>query len=121
MVFSDPIFETAAVKATDINELVSTLPAVGRAVLDLYAGYRRHLSAGPDTGAGDDTSEAPPVTTSTCSVGSVRIGCAPASGARRTMASASNPPGCMRIPRYRLGSIDSIVQGARVVASGKDA
>jgi len=61
-VFSDPIFETAAVKATDINELVSTLPAVGRAVLDLYAGYRRHLSAGPDTGAGDDTSEAPPVT-----------------------------------------------------------
>src|ERR1041384_1959168 len=61
-VFSDPIFETAAVKATDINELVSTLPAVGRAVLDLYAGYRRHLSAGPDTGAGDDASEAPPVT-----------------------------------------------------------
>src|SRR6185312_1554411 len=37
---SDPIFESAEVKASDINELVATLPAVGRAVLDLYAGYR---------------------------------------------------------------------------------
>src|SRR3954465_14906166 len=60
--FSDPIFETAAVKASDINELVSALPAVGRAVLDLYAGYRRQLSGAPDNGAGDDASEAPPVT-----------------------------------------------------------
>ena len=60
--FSDPIFETAAVKASDINELVSALPAVGRAVLDLYAGYRRQLSSSPDTGAGDDAAEAPPVT-----------------------------------------------------------
>ena len=60
--FSDPIFENAAVKATDINELVATLPAVGRAVLDLYAGYRGRMSAGPDSGAGDDASEAPPVT-----------------------------------------------------------
>jgi predicted transcriptional regulator/DNA-binding XRE family transcriptional regulator len=60
--FSDPIFENAAVKASDINELVSALPAVGRAVLDLYAGYRRHLSSGPDAGAGDDAAEAPPVT-----------------------------------------------------------
>jgi predicted transcriptional regulator/DNA-binding XRE family transcriptional regulator len=60
--FSDPIFESASVKATDISELVATLPAVGRAVLDLYAGYRRHLSASPDTGAGDDAAEAAPVT-----------------------------------------------------------
>jgi predicted transcriptional regulator/DNA-binding XRE family transcriptional regulator len=59
--FSDPIFESASVKASDIHELVATLPAVGRAVLDLYAGYRRHLSSGPDSGAGDDAAEGPPV------------------------------------------------------------
>jgi predicted transcriptional regulator/DNA-binding XRE family transcriptional regulator len=56
--FSDPIFEGASVKTTDISELVATLPAVGRAVLDLYAGYRRQLSSGSDTGAGIDATEA---------------------------------------------------------------
>jgi predicted transcriptional regulator/DNA-binding XRE family transcriptional regulator len=60
--FSDPIFEAAQVKATDITELAGALPAVSRAVLDLYAGYRRQLSAGPDNGAGDDATETPPVT-----------------------------------------------------------
>jgi predicted transcriptional regulator/transcriptional regulator with XRE-family HTH domain len=60
--FSDPIFESAEVKATDVHELAATLPAVGRAVLDLYAGYRRQLSAAPDTGAGDDAADAPAVT-----------------------------------------------------------
>jgi predicted transcriptional regulator/DNA-binding XRE family transcriptional regulator len=59
--FSDPIFENAEVKATDVQELVATLPAVGRAVLDLYGGYRRHLPADADN-AGDDAAEAPPVT-----------------------------------------------------------
>ncbi len=59
--FSDPIFESAEVKATDVQDLVATLPAVGRAILDLYGGYRRHLPAGVD-GAGDDAAEAPPVT-----------------------------------------------------------
>ena len=43
--FSDPIFESAEVKASDVQELVATLPAVGRAVLDLYGAYRRHLPA----------------------------------------------------------------------------
>jgi transcriptional regulator with XRE-family HTH domain len=33
--FSDPIFEGAEVKTTDVQELVSLLPAVGRAVIDL--------------------------------------------------------------------------------------
>src|SRR5664279_4990587 len=32
--FSDPIFESAEVKATDVHELAATLPAVGRAVLE---------------------------------------------------------------------------------------
>ncbi len=59
--FSDPIFESAEVKATDIQELVATLPAVGRAVLDLYQGYRRHLPADAETSAGDDAAEAAPV------------------------------------------------------------
>jgi len=60
--FSDPIFESAGVKATDVQELVAALPAVGRAVLDLYEGYRHHLPTDVDTGAGDDAAEAPPVT-----------------------------------------------------------
>ena len=60
--FSDPIFESAEVKASDVQELVATLPAVGRAVLDLYDG----LSPPPSrrtrqTSAGDDAAEAPPV------------------------------------------------------------
>jgi len=59
--FSDPIFENAEVKATDVQELVAALPAVGRAVLDLYEGYRRHLPTDADT-TGDDATEAPPVT-----------------------------------------------------------
>ena len=41
--FSDPIFENAAVKASDIRNSWPPSPAVGRAVLDLYQGYRRHL------------------------------------------------------------------------------
>ncbi len=38
--FSDPIFDGHDVKATDIRELVASLPAVGRAVLGLYEGFR---------------------------------------------------------------------------------
>ena len=43
--FSDPVFEGAEVKNTDVQELVALLPAVGRAVIDLYEAYRRHLPA----------------------------------------------------------------------------
>jgi len=59
--FSDPIFEGAEVKNTDVQELVSLLPAVGRAVIDLYEAYRRHLPADATSSAGEDASEAPPV------------------------------------------------------------
>lgn len=59
--FSDPVFDGAEVKATDVQELVSLLPAVGRAVIDLYGAYRRHLPADAFTGEGEDTAEAPAV------------------------------------------------------------
>ncbi len=59
--FSDPIFDGAGVKASDIQELVAALPAVGRAVLDLYAGYRRRTASDADTSAGDDAADAPTV------------------------------------------------------------
>ena len=59
--FSDPIFETAEVKASDVQELIATLPAVGRAVLDLYGAYRRHLPASELTGEGEDSAETSPV------------------------------------------------------------
>jgi len=60
--FSDPVFESAAVKASDVQELVATLPAVGRAVLGVYAAYRRHLPVDQQTSAGDDAADASPVT-----------------------------------------------------------
>jgi predicted transcriptional regulator/transcriptional regulator with XRE-family HTH domain len=58
--FSDPIFDGAGVKATDVQELVAGLPAVGRAILDLYQGYRRGMPAGADSSTGDDAAEAAP-------------------------------------------------------------
>jgi predicted transcriptional regulator/transcriptional regulator with XRE-family HTH domain len=60
--FSDPIFESAEVKASDVQELVATLPAVGRAVLDVYGAYRRHLPVDEQTSAGDDAADTAPVT-----------------------------------------------------------
>ena len=59
--FSDPVFEGAEVKASDVQELVSLLPAVGRAVIDLYEAYRQHLPADAVTGAGEDTADTPPL------------------------------------------------------------
>jgi predicted transcriptional regulator/DNA-binding XRE family transcriptional regulator len=59
--FSDPIFESAQVKASDVQELVATLPAIGRAVLDLYQGYRRHLPLDAVPSEGEDAAEAAPV------------------------------------------------------------
>jgi predicted transcriptional regulator/transcriptional regulator with XRE-family HTH domain len=60
--FSDPIFENAEMKASDVQELVATLPAVGRAVLDVYEAYRRHLPADEQTSAGDDAADGGQVT-----------------------------------------------------------
>lgn len=59
--FSDPVFENAEVKASDVQELVTTLPAVGRAVLDVYDAYRRNLPLGRGTSEGEDTAEGAPV------------------------------------------------------------
>ena len=58
--FSDPVFDGAGVKASDVQELVAVLPAVGRAVIDLYESYRRRLPADAQSSAGDDAAEAPP-------------------------------------------------------------
>ncbi len=58
---SDPIFESAQLRATDVQELVATLPAVGRALLSVYESYRRHRPADEQaTAEGQDASEAPP-------------------------------------------------------------
>jgi predicted transcriptional regulator/transcriptional regulator with XRE-family HTH domain len=57
--FSDPVFEQAQVKASDVQELVATLPAVGRAVLDIYDAWRRHRPLDEPGGAGEDTADSP--------------------------------------------------------------
>ncbi|OYU48272.1 MAG: XRE family transcriptional regulator [Rhizobiales bacterium PAR1] len=49
---SDPLFEAADVKASDVKELVSQLPAMGRAFVTLYNSYRR--GGAGDAGLGDD-------------------------------------------------------------------
>ena len=57
--FSDPVFEHAEVKASDVQELVATLPAVGRAVLDIYDAWRRHRPLDEPGGVGEDTADGP--------------------------------------------------------------
>ncbi len=57
--FSDPVFEQAEVKASDVQELVATLPAVGRAVLDIYDAWRRHRPLDEPGGAGEDATAGP--------------------------------------------------------------
>ncbi|MGL4240606.1 MAG: helix-turn-helix domain-containing protein [Beijerinckiaceae bacterium] len=39
--FSDPIFDAADVKASDIRDVAATFPALGKAILDLYDAYKR--------------------------------------------------------------------------------
>ena len=57
--FSDPVFEHAEVKASDVQELVATLPAVGRAVLDIYDAWRHNRPLDEPGGAGEDTADGP--------------------------------------------------------------
>ena len=57
--FSDPVFEHAEVKASDVQELVATLPAIGRAVLDIYDAWRRHRPLDEPGGVGEDTADGP--------------------------------------------------------------
>ncbi len=59
--FCDPVFEHAEVKASDVQELVATLPAVGRAVLDIYDAWRRHRPLDEPGGAGEDAGDPLPV------------------------------------------------------------
>lgn len=40
--FSDPLFESAEVKTSDVRDLAATLPSVAKAVLDLYSAWRQH-------------------------------------------------------------------------------
>jgi predicted transcriptional regulator/transcriptional regulator with XRE-family HTH domain len=55
--FSDPIFDAADVKASDIKDAASTLPAFSRAVLDLYNAYKSGPSASGAFQTGDDAGE----------------------------------------------------------------
>jgi predicted transcriptional regulator/DNA-binding XRE family transcriptional regulator len=55
--FSDPLFEGAEVKASDVQELVAVLPAVGKAVLDLYAAYRSQLPVDRRNDEGEDSAD----------------------------------------------------------------
>jgi predicted transcriptional regulator/transcriptional regulator with XRE-family HTH domain len=56
--FSDPIFDAADVKASDIRDVATTFPALGKAILDLYDAYKR--GGGARLGApseGDDVGD----------------------------------------------------------------
>jgi predicted transcriptional regulator/transcriptional regulator with XRE-family HTH domain len=53
---SDPFFDAADVKASDVRELAGSLPALGRAILDLYEAYRQRQQ--PEAaGEGEDAAE----------------------------------------------------------------
>lgn len=52
--FSDPIFDAADVKASDIRDVATTIPAFGRAVLALYDAYKRGAPAAPSLDEGAD-------------------------------------------------------------------
>lgn len=55
---SDPVFEAADVKASDVRELVAQLPAMGRAFVALYQAYRRG-GAGEGAPGADPDGEGP--------------------------------------------------------------
>ena len=57
--FSDPFFDDHDVKATDIKEMVTSLPALSKAVLELYKSYRRTPQTGGDN-PGDDVGDSTP-------------------------------------------------------------
>ena len=57
--FSDPFFDDHDVKASDIKEMVTSLPALGKAVLELYKNYRRSPQDIAHS-LGDDGETSPP-------------------------------------------------------------
>jgi transcriptional regulator with XRE-family HTH domain len=60
---SDPIFEEHDVKASDVRELVATLPSLGHALLALYRSHHHGASAATDRAAGTfDASSEPGLT-----------------------------------------------------------
>jgi hypothetical protein len=59
--FSDPIFEAADVKTSDVKDLAATLPNVGRAILDLYDAYRRSPARTGALNVGEDSAESAPM------------------------------------------------------------
>lgn len=56
---SDPVFDAQDIKATDVRDVVATLPAMARAMLALYQSYRRGSALAPVEG--DSESDAAPV------------------------------------------------------------
>lgn len=56
---SDPVFEAADVKASDVRELVAQLPAMGRAFVALYQAYRRGGAGEASLGSDPDGDSAP--------------------------------------------------------------
>lgn len=60
-VLSDPLFDDADMKASDVKDLVATLPSVGRAMLDLYKAYRRGPTVETAALTGDDGTDATPI------------------------------------------------------------
>ncbi len=57
---SDPFFDEHDVKASDVKEMVNSLPALSKAVLELYKNYRRNPQASDDGNAGDDAADSSP-------------------------------------------------------------
>ena len=49
-VFSDPLFDSADIKTSDVKDLVTSLPSVARGILDLYDAYRNHHPASLSNG-----------------------------------------------------------------------
>jgi predicted transcriptional regulator/DNA-binding XRE family transcriptional regulator len=56
-VLSDPIFDGADVKTSDVHDLVASLPSVAHAMVDLYEAYRHRASLQGSNEAGEDASE----------------------------------------------------------------
>ncbi|MBN9084896.1 short-chain fatty acyl-CoA regulator family protein [Methylocella sp. CPCC 101449] len=56
---SDPVFDAQDIKATDVRDIVATLPSMARAMLALYQSYRRGTALAPVEG--DSDSDAAPI------------------------------------------------------------
>jgi hypothetical protein len=59
--FSDPMFDAADVKASDIRDMAGAYPALGRAILDLYESYKRSPGGSRAMNVGEDSAESPSI------------------------------------------------------------